>query len=110
MYQKLQQISKERRLRQLEEDRLNGYDHEDEKHVDDMFYEELELEKWNFLLRWYVTFGLGLRIIIRNWLFDVGMNLTIVAAGILVGLGFYPDCAPDGRFLFLTRPIVHPFD
>ena len=29
MYQRLQQISKERRERQMEEERLNGFDHDD---------------------------------------------------------------------------------
>jgi voltage-gated sodium channel len=94
MYQKLQKISKERRARQTEEDRLAGFDHDEAIHKDCMFYEELELDKWNFLARAYVTLGLSIRFVVKNKIFDAMMNLTIVVAGVLVGLGFYPDCGP----------------
>ena len=92
MYQKLQKISKERRMRELEEARLNGFDHEEDMHKDDLFYGELDFGKFPFFLRWYVTSGLALRIVVKHWFFDLFMNLTIVTAGVLVGLGFYPDC------------------
>jgi hypothetical protein len=97
MYQKLQKISKQRRLRQMEEDRLNGFDHEPDKHADDEYYEDLALEKWNCLLRSYVTLGLSIRVVVKNKFFDIILNTAIVLAGILVGLSFYPNC-PMNQF------------
>jgi voltage-gated sodium channel len=91
MYQKLATVSRKRRLREREEAILSGQDPDSFVDNEDLFYEELDITQYGKCVQAYVTFGFRLRIVTKNFLFELLINLTIVAAGLVVGLSFYPS-------------------
>ena len=87
MYQRLADLSKARREREAADAEQYGYDHEHDHQ--DMFYEELDIKKYNSCIRSYITAGLGVRIVVKHSVFSAVMNICILLAGLLVGLSTY---------------------
>ena len=92
MYAKLAKISRERR----EKERLAALEYgeeEEESAYEDLFYEELKIENYNPLMHAYILWGMGLRTVVKHWIFGVLLNTCICIAGLLVGFSFYVSFA-----------------
>jgi voltage-gated sodium channel len=91
MYQKLATVSRKRRERERAEALLNGQDPDELIDSEDLFYEELDISQFSPLKQSWITFGFRLRVVTKNIIFEILINLTIILAGLVVGLSFYPE-------------------
>jgi hypothetical protein len=99
MYQRLAKVAKEQRALQEKKNAFTGEDEVARLQDDrDAFYENLancetkpNIAEFNPCLQSFLTTGLLMRVVTKNFVFDVVVNFAIVFAGLLVGISFYPS-------------------
>jgi hypothetical protein len=101
MYQRLAKVSAQQRELAAKQQAFSGADdvamaaRYDER---DVYYEDLAntdkppyIDEFNPCMQSIVTTGLFMRVVTKNFFFELAVNLAIVSAGILVGISFYPS-------------------
>jgi hypothetical protein len=87
-YQKLAKVAREKKERERRKRMALGLDEEEkEKQTVDEYYEEKDLSPG--IIKSWSDFGGSVRNITQNPNFGLFMNIIIVIAGLLVGIGTY---------------------
>jgi hypothetical protein len=81
-------LQREARIAAAEKAGNPGSDYVDEAQV---FYEELDYAKYPKCVIPFITWGLGVHLVLGNRYFKLGMNVIIILAACLVGASFYPE-------------------